>query len=656
MKRTAIMKSALPCQAPERISKKVLVVSQIVNFDGKEILNMDLFYMGKLRGRYFADKEEKTHAAFADGKWYSCMINNVARVCKNLETIKGDGYYYGDDWEFASKEDKQTALGYLGTYSVTSFEVSANQVKYERAYQRKCKRIDEIMGKIPCVPDAMEKWVQQEFFPEQYLFIKKKDKNRTEYSCTACGGHSWKKKGWKHGEMTTCPKCGAPVKTYSRKQEQIRKIPVILLQAHGEEWVERQIRAICTWKAGEKKAIELYEEVRAIIPKGECWGKVYYRTESEADEFGQDWWDKNQLNKRFTASYLYPGSLDEVLTYGKLQNSGLDLLARRKEKLEVNKFITTFRQRPWLEYLTKAGLSRLVADIMEKCGWRGEPNTICRHGKSLKEALQLDGNRTNRLKQLNGGLYALEWLQYEEEAELSEKRIKISQESLEYLNTKNIHRSDCEEILKEVKSVNRMVNYMKKQKAAPNRLTQIWRDYLRMAKQEGMDTTDDIVRLPKDLKARHDQLVELRNARRDAERLEKEKKKYQALDERIRKHTSEVKRYYWEDDTYMIIPAGRCGELVTEGRTLHHCVGSSDFYMEKMADGKSWILFLRKKENLEKAYYTIEIRLEDDTILQYYSEFNRKPDQATISKVLNKYKRSIKRQQKPVKVRVDAIA
>ena len=177
-----------------------------------------------------------------------------------------------------------------------------------------------------------------------------------------------------------------------------------------------------------------------------------------------------------------------------------------------------------------------------------------------------------------------------------------------------------------------------------------------MAKQEGMDTTDDIVRLPKDLKARHDQLVELRNARRDAERLEKEKKKYQALDERIRKHTSEVKRYYWEDDTYMIIPAGRCGELVTEGRTLHHCVGSSDFYMEKMADGKSWILFLRKKENLEKAYYTIEIRLEDDTILQYYSEFNRKPDQATISKVLNKYKRSIKRQQKPVKVRVDAIA
>lgn len=64
MKRTAIMKGTPPCQAPEQISEKVQAVSQIVNFDGKEILNMDLFYMGKLRGRYFADKEEKNSRRF----------------------------------------------------------------------------------------------------------------------------------------------------------------------------------------------------------------------------------------------------------------------------------------------------------------------------------------------------------------------------------------------------------------------------------------------------------------------------------------------------------------------------------------------------------------------------------------------------------------
>ena len=655
MKRTAIMKNTLPCQAPEQVSEKVQAVSQIVNFDGKEILNMDLFYMGKLRGRYFADKEDKTHAAFADGKWYSCMINNVARVCQNLETIKGDGYYYGDNWEFVSKEDKQTALGYLGTYNVINFEVGCNQLKYERAYQRKCKRIDEIMGKIPCVPDAMEDWVQQEILPGNYLFFKK-GKKRTEYSCTACGEQSWKKKGWKHGEMTTCPKCGASVKAYSRKQEQTAKAPVILLQACGEEWVERQFRAVCTWKAGETKEVQLYEEARAIIPKGECWGKVYYGTESDADEFSQDWWDKNQLNKRFMPSYLYPGNLDEVLPYGKLQNSGLDLLAKKKEKLEVNKFITTFQQRPWLEYLTKTGLSRLVADIVRKYGWWGEPNAICRNAENLKELLRLDGNRVSRMKRLNGGFNTLEWMQYEKEREGTGQRIKISQESLEYLTVKNVSKSNCEEILKELGSVNRMVNYMKKQRINPQTLTQIWKDYLRMARDEGMDTSDDIVRLPKDLKTRHDQLVELINARKDEERLKKEKKKYAGLNKKIEKQLPVAKRYYWEDDNYMIIPAGSCEELVTEGRTLHHCVGSSDHYMENMAEGKTWILFLRKKENPEKPYYTIEIDMKDDTILQYYAEYDRKPDQKAISRVLDKFKRSIKRQQVTVRIRAAAIA
>lgn len=456
--------------------------------------------------------------------------------------------------------------------------------------------------------------------------------------------------------MTTCPKCGASVKAYSRKQEQTAKAPVILLQACGEEWVERQFRAVCTWKAGETKEVQLYEEARAIIPKGECWGKVYYGTESDADEFSQDWWDKNQLNKRFMPSYLYPGNLDEVLPYGKLQNSGLDLLAKKKEKLEVNKFITTFQQRPWLEYLTKTGLSRLVADIVRKYGWWGEPNAICRNAENLKELLRLDGNRVSRMKRLNGGFNTLEWMQYEKEREGTGQRIKISQESLEYLTVKNVSKSNCEEILKELGSVNRMVNYMKKQRINPQTLTQIWKDYLRMARDEGMDTSDDIVRLPKDLKTRHDQLVELINARKDEERLKKEKKKYAGLNKKIEKQLPVAKRYYWEDDNYMIIPAGSCEELVTEGRTLHHCVGSSDHYMENMAEGKTWILFLRKKENPEKPYYTIEIDMKDDTILQYYAEYDRKPDQKAISRVLDKFKRSIKRQQVTVRIRAAAIA
>lgn len=654
MKRTKLLQNT-PCETPSSASEDVQAVSQIVEVDGRRILDIDLFYEGKLRGRYFADKEEQNWAANVDGKWYTCRMNNVARLCKDMSTLKSDYYYCSSDWDFVTKKDKKTALDYLDTYSLSYFEDQVRARKSEAAIERKRRRIDEMMGRIPCVPDEMERWLEDEIFPERYLFIKK-GKKRTDFFCTACGGQSWRKKGWKHGEDTICPKCGTSVKAYSRKQERTEKAPVVLLQTFGEEWVERQFRAVCTWKTGEIKKIELYEELRAIIPKGECWGKVWYGINNDADEFAQDFWDKNPISKQFRSSYLYPGNLAEVLPYGELQNSGLDLLAKQGVKLNVNKYITTFHQRTWMEYLAKAGLSRLVADVVEKYGWWGNPNAIRTNAASVKAALKLDGNRTNRMKQLNGGLNTLEWLQYEAESEASGKRIKISQESLEYLNKKNVEKGNCEEILKELGSVNRMVNYMKKQRISPRTLTQTWRDYLRMARDEGMDTTDDIVRLPKDLKARHDQLVDLRNARQNAERMEKEKKKYAVLDKRIREHLPEVKRYFWEDDTYMIIPAGKCQELMEEGRALHHCVGSSDTYMEKMAGGKSWILFLRKKAELKKPYYTIEIRMEDDKVLQYYSEFDRKPDSAKISKVLDRYKKSIRRQQGPVRIQIAATA
>lgn len=529
-----------------------------------------------------------------------------------------------------------------------NYEQELSWEKQQRAAQRKRDRIDQQMDEVPSVPKEAEDWVEQQIFPGHILFFKKEEK-RTTYSCTACGCSSWKKSGWKHGEETVCPRCGRPVTANSRQQERIRSVPVVILQCYGQNWVERQFKAVCKWTAG-RKDIELFEQCRAIMSEGECWGKVWYGLLSDADEFEQEFWDKNQQNKRFLASYLYPGNLKEVLKYGNLEKSGMELLANQGEKFHVNRFIVTFHRRPYLEYLIKAGLRRLAADIVEY-GWWGEPDEINALGSSLKEALCLDGNRANRMKQLNGGICTLRWLQYEEKA-----GIKISQESLEYLQRKNVMKDDCEGILREIKSVNRMVNYMKKQKMTPNSLITTWRDYISMARDEGMDTADDIVRFPKDLKARHDQLVELRNIRMNKERIEKEKEKYQKLDAQILKMLPMAARYYWENDKYMIIPAGTCEELMEEGRTLHHCVGSSDTYMKKMAEGESWILFLRKKENLEEAYYTIEINMKDDRIMQYYSKFDRQPDKSTISKVLDKFRQSIKRSQQKVRIQVPAAA
>lgn len=643
MKRTALLMHIPEQEAPEKTSEFVTAVSQVASYDGQLYLNIDLFYKGVLKARYFADR--MTHACHVDGSWRTCKIYNIARICMGKTVLKGnETYFHHDEWKWNSTKDNNIAYEYLGK-NLETYEDDIGRTKYLNAIERKGKRIDEMMNRVPALPKDLETWLEQKVFTENYLFMQRK-KNRTDYVCTSCGHKSWKKIGWKRNENTTCPHCGAPVIASLRNGMIQRREPVVVLQTMGEnEWVERQLRAVCTWDFG-KKEIEILEDIRAIIPKNHTWGNVWYGTYREQDEFCQEFWDTNRENKRFYESYLYPENLQEVLPYGNLQHSGLDILANKCKKINVNYFITTYHGRSWMEYWIKAGLYRLAMEVTGVYGMWGNPSYIKEDEKKLSLCLRINGDRVYRLRKLDGGLNALKWLQYEQETGK-----KISQESLEFLNGRAPEPSDCREILKCLGSVNRMVNYMKKQKIAPSTLLETWNDYLRMAAGEGMDVNDDIVRLPKDLKARHDELVERINGRKEEKRLKEEAEKYRKLNQKIMEHLPEVKRYFWENKDYIIIPAGKCEELVTEGRKLHHCVGASTNYMEKMAEGKSWILFLRKKEDIKKPYYTVEISMEDDRIIQWYSEYDRKPDSKKIKKVLDAFKRNVKKSER-IKVAV----
>ena len=643
MKRTALLMHIPEQEAPEKTSEFVTAVSQVASYDGQLYLNIDLFYKGVLKARYFADR--MTHACHVDGSWRTCKMYNIDRICMGKTVLKGnETYFHHDEWKWNSTKDNNIAYEYLGK-NLETYENDIGRTKYLNAIERKGKRIDEMMNRVPALPKDLETWLEQKVFTENYLFMQRK-KNRTDYVCTSCGHKSWKKIGWKRNENTTCPHCGAPVIASLRNGMIQRREPVVVLQTMGEnEWVERQLRAVCTWDFG-KKEIEILEDIRAIIPKNHTWGNVWYGTYREQDEFCQEFWDTNRENKRFYESYLYPENLQEVLPYGNLQHSGLDILANKCKKINVNYFITTYHGRSWMEYWIKAGLYRLAMEVTGVYGMWGNPSYIKEDEKKLSLCLRINGDRVYRLRKLDGGLNALKWLQYEQETGK-----KISQESLEFLNGRAPEPSDCREILKCLGSVNRMVNYMKKQKIAPSTLLETWNDYLRMAAGEGMDVNDDIVRLPKDLKARHDELVERINGRKEEKRLKEEAEKYRKLNQKIMEHLPEVKRYFWENKDYIIIPAGKCEELVTEGRKLHHCVGASTNYMEKMAEGKSWILFLRKKEDIKKPYYTVEISMEDDRIIQWYSEYDRKPDSKKIKKVLDAFKRNVKKSER-IKVAV----
>ena len=73
--------------------------------------------------------------------------------------------------------------------------------------------------------------------------------------------------------------------------------------------------------------------------------------------------------------------------------------------------------------------------------------------------------------------------------------------------------------------------------------------------------------------------------------------------------------------------------------------------MKKMAAGRTWILFLREKKEPEIPYYTIEISMADDRILQWYSKYDRKPDRGKIERALRKFEKSVKDRRKKEQIK-----
>lgn len=79
-----------------------------------------------------------------------------------------------------------------------------------------------------------------------------------------------------------------------------------------------------------------------------------------------------------------------------------------------------------------------------------------------------------------------------------------------------------------------------------------------------------------------------------------------------------------------------------EGAALHHCVGSSERYFERIMQKETYICFLRRAEAPDKPYYTIEFE-PGGTIRQHRSEYDEEPDIEKIRGFLRQWQKEIKK-------------
>ena len=92
-------------------------------------------------------------------------------------------------------------------------------------------------------------------------------------------------------------------------------------------------------------------------------------------------------------------------------------------------------------------------------------------------------------------------------------------------------------------------------------------------------------------------LTELK-ARKEAEKLKEEDKTF------LKKYKALCKKYAFENETFLLRPASGKAELVIEGKTLNHCVYTN--YADQYIAGKTLICVIRKKDQPDRPFYTLE--------------------------------------------------
>ena len=93
-----------------------------------------------------------------------------------------------------------------------------------------------------------------------------------------------------------------------------------------------------------------------------------------------------------------------------------------------------------------------------------------------------------------------------------------------------------------------------------------------------------------------------------------------------------VKSLEYSNNLYSIIACKDLFELNTEGSNLHHCVAS---YKDKVANGDEMILFLRENKDLDKSYYTINIK--DNRIIQILGFGNKRIDSLEVHNFIEEW-------------------
>lgn len=570
----------------------------------------------------YIDRENKKWLTYGSGRWSKKKIIN-------LDFENQEGEVFGS-WNWNTDRALKIVTEYLDMPAATIQEAvrkyqTKDNLTGQKYYRNELCEIDEFMETVPEAPKGFNNdWLIKTAFKSITSLMYHSGRKVTEAYCTRCQTTVQIKDKPKHLKKTKCPHCRAEAtyRSWDKQHafEDTKSVGILQkLKGRKDEYclTRYNIRLIYRKENGYKEPeIRQGRVERFWLMPGFSRFNAY-----EMDEYkttGVYRWCKAGTHGMGYSYYyaepycvLYEKNIDNIL-----KDTDIKYIPARKifegKNLYINDALYLLdNYHDAIEKIVKAGMSNLTDEIMQShYGMRDEVNT---NGRGLHEILRLDRKNARLAVEMDCNIGELKVLQAAQMARMSVDK-ELVREVTKYTRYKRLD-DIC--LLLQRKNLRKMLNYLNKlqQEAdvGPECALRDYEDFLGQLQRLDIPS-DKSTRFPKNFYRVHEELAQRICERELKFKRENTRKKNAMLRKRVKKIR---KDYEAKSSIFVIVWPQSKIDFEKEGQLQHNCVGG---YFERCAKGETTVFFLRKKEEPEKPFCTVEFR--DGKLIQCRTIYN----------------------------------